>query len=104
MLVLSIHRLSRCAQGCNMRMPNATRKETVMRIELQPGALRLARGQTLKVTDALGSTICCNEGSVWITEENMRKDVVLEAGGCYQLRRPGLALVHAFGDATVALA
>lgn len=75
-----------------------------MRIELQPGALRLARGQTLKVTDALGSTVRCNEGSVWITEENLPKDVVLEAGGSYRLRRPGLALVHAFGDATVALA
>jgi len=75
-----------------------------MRIELQPGALRLARGQTLKVTDALGSTICCNEGSVWITEEDLHKDVVLEAGGCYRLRRRGLALVHAFGDATLALA
>jgi hypothetical protein len=75
-----------------------------MRIEMQPGALRLASGQTLKVTDALGTTICCNEGSVWITEENLRKDVVLEAGGCYQLRRPGLALVHAFGNASVALA
>jgi hypothetical protein len=74
-----------------------------MRIELEPGALRLARGQTLKVTDALGSTICCREGSVWITEENLPKDVVLEPGGCYQLRRPGLALVHAFGEATVAL-
>jgi len=79
-------------------------KETRMRIELQPGALRLARGQTLKVTDALGSTICCNEGSVWITEESMPRDVVLEAGGCYRLRRKGLALVHAFGDASVALA
>lgn len=74
-----------------------------MRIELQPGALRLARGQTLKVTDARGSTIRCSEGSVWITEEDLRKDVVLEPGGCYRLRRPGLALVHAFGDATVAL-
>ena len=26
-----------------------------MRIELQPGALKLARGQTLRVSDALGS-------------------------------------------------
>ena len=78
--------------------------ETTMRIELQPGALRLARGQTLRVTDAQGSTICCNEGSVWITEENQPRDVVLEAGACYELRRPGLALVHAFGDASVALA
>lgn len=75
-----------------------------MRIEMQGGALKLVRGQTLKVTDALGSTICCNEGSVWITEENLPRDVVLEAGGCYRLRRAGLALVHAFGDATVALA
>ena len=75
-----------------------------MKIELKPGALRLARGQTLKVMDALGSTICCNEGSVWITEENVPRDVVLEAGHCYRLRRKGLALVHAFGDATLALA
>lgn len=75
-----------------------------MKIELEPGALRLARGQTLKVTDALGSTICVREGSVWITEENVPKDVVLEAGHCYRLSRKGLALVHAFGDAAVALA
>jgi hypothetical protein len=79
-------------------------KESAMRIELQPGALRLARGQTLRVTDALGSTIRCAEGSVWITEENVPKDVVLEAGASYRLSRQGLALVHAFGDATVALA
>ncbi|MEX0744809.1 MAG: DUF2917 domain-containing protein [Phycisphaeraceae bacterium] len=75
-----------------------------MKLELEPGALRLVRGQTLKVMDALGSTICCNEGAVWITEENVPEDVVLEAGHCYRLSRKGLALVHAFGDASVALA
>lgn len=75
-----------------------------MKLELEPGALRLARGQTLRVTDALGSTICCSEGAVWITEENVPEDVVLEAGHCYRLSRKGLALVHAFGDASVALA
>ncbi|MDH4094250.1 MAG: DUF2917 domain-containing protein [Betaproteobacteria bacterium] len=75
-----------------------------MRIELEPGALRLARGQTLKVVDAVGSTIRCSEGSVWITEENMPRDVVLEAGASYRLSRKGLTLVHAFGDATLALA
>jgi len=75
-----------------------------MKIELEPGALRLARGQTVRVLDALGSTICCNEGSVWITEENVAADVVLEAGHCYRLSREGLALVHAFGDATLAVA
>jgi hypothetical protein len=79
-------------------------KELPMRIELEPGALRLGRGQTLKVIDALGSTVCVREGSVWITEENLPQDVVLEAGHCYRLSRQGLALVHAFGDATIALA
>ncbi|MGH8709003.1 MAG: DUF2917 domain-containing protein [Burkholderiales bacterium] len=75
-----------------------------MKIELEPGALRLARGQTLKVMDALGSTICVREGSVWITEENLPRDVVLEAGHCHRLSRQGLTLVHAFGDASLALA
>lgn len=75
-----------------------------MRIELEPGALRLARGQTVRVIDAPGSTIRCAEGSVWITEQDAPQDVVLEAGGSYRLSRKGLALVHAFGDATLALA
>jgi hypothetical protein len=87
-----------------MRMPNANLRESAMRIELEPGALRLARGQTVRVIDALGSTIRCAEGSVWITEQDVPQDVVLEAGGSYRLSRRGLALVHAFGDATVALA
>lgn len=75
-----------------------------MRIELEPGALRLAPGQTLRVIDALGSTLRVAEGSVWITEQDLPQDVVLGAGGSYRLSRQGLALVHAFGDATVALA
>jgi hypothetical protein len=87
-----------------MHHAHAKHKEVPMKLELEPGALRLVRGQTLKVMDALGSTICCDEGAVWITEENVPEDVVLEAGHCYRLSRKGLALVHALGDASVALA
>ena len=75
-----------------------------MNIELNSGALRLARGQTLKVRDGAGSTICAREGTVWITEENSRKDVVLEPGHCFRLQNRGLALVQAFADASVSLA
>ena len=75
-----------------------------MNIELASGALRLARGQTLKVRDGAGSTICAREGTVWITEENSRKDVVLEPGHCFRLQRPGLAVVQAFADAALSLA
>ena len=75
-----------------------------MKLELATGALRLARGQTLKLTDGVGSTICAREGTVWITEENSRKDVVLEPGYCFRIDRPGLTLVQAFADAQVSLA
>jgi hypothetical protein len=75
-----------------------------MKLEIQSGALRLARGQTLKLRDGVGSTICAREGTVWITEENSRQDVVLEPGACYRIDRPGLTLVQAFADASVSLA
>ena len=76
-----------------------------MKLEINnAGALRLARGQTLKILDAVGSTICAREGTVWITEENSRKDVVLSPGACYCVGKPGLTLVQAFADASVSLA
>jgi hypothetical protein len=75
-----------------------------MKLEFASGALRLARGQTLKLTDSVGSTICALEGTVWITEENSRNDVVLEPGSCYRLGKPGLTLVQAFADASLSLA
>lgn len=75
-----------------------------MKLEITSGALQLARGQTLKLKDGVGSTICAREGTVWITEEDSRKDVVLEPGNCFRIDRPGLTLVQAFADASVSLA
>ena len=75
-----------------------------MTLELTAGNLRLGRGQTLKLRNGLGSTICAREGTVWITEENSRKDVVLEPGSCHRVGNPGLTLVQAFADAQVSLA
>jgi len=74
-----------------------------MKIELESGLLRLERGQTLRVVNGAGSTICAHTGSVWITEENRPKDVVLSPGGCYQLREVGVAIVEALGQASVTL-
>jgi hypothetical protein len=75
-----------------------------MNIEIQSGALRLGRGQTLKLRDSVGSTICAQQGTLWITEENSRKDVVLEDGACFRIAQPGLTIVQAFADAQVSLA
>jgi hypothetical protein len=70
-----------------------------MRIEMNQGAVRLAPNQTLKVRDAAGTTVCAVEGSIWITEENQPKDIVLERGACYTLRNRGRAIVNALGKA-----
>ena len=75
-----------------------------MQLELENGALRLSRGQTLRIRDAVGHTICAREGTVWVTEENDNRDVVLSPGACFRVDRPGLTLVQAFADASVSLA
>jgi hypothetical protein len=75
-----------------------------MKLEIAAGAVKIGRGQTLKLRDSVGSTLCAREGAVWITEENSRKDVVLENGACYRLNKPGLTLVQAMADASVSFA
>jgi hypothetical protein len=74
-----------------------------MKIELKAGAVKLASGQTLRVVNGAGSTICSHAGSVWITEENRPRDVVLSPGSCYELREAGMAVVEALGEASVTL-
>ena len=75
-----------------------------MRLELEGGAVKLNPHQTLRLRDSAGSTVCAVEGSVWITEENQPRDIVLEPGSCYQLRHPGLAIVNPLGgEAAVSL-
>ena len=76
-----------------------------MKLELKQGAVKLGPNQTLKVVDAAGSTVCALEGSIWITEENDAKDIVLERGGCYRLRHDGVAIVNSLGgEAAVSFA
>jgi hypothetical protein len=68
-----------------------------MKVELDVGAVKLGANQTLRIVDGAGRTVCAEEGAVWITEENLPKDIVLERGACYQLREKGLAIVNALG-------
>lgn len=76
-----------------------------MRLELRTGgAVHLEDGQTLRVVDGAGSTLVCTEGTLWVTEENQPKDVVLEAGACVRLKRAGLTLIQALSPATLSIA
>ena len=68
-----------------------------MRLELQAGAVQLGPDQTLKLRDGAGATVCAVQGTVWITEENQARDIVLAEGSCYRLRHPGLAVINSLG-------
>mgnify|MGYP001597689678 CR=1 FL=1 len=56
---------------------------------------RLTPGTTLKVRNAVGCTVMCCAGTVWITQENDARDIFLTAGQCFTFDRPGLALIRA---------
>jgi hypothetical protein len=75
-----------------------------MRIELKAGALRMTRGQTLRVLDGAGSTVTAANAAVWITEENRPRDIVLEPGKTYRLANRGVAVIEALGEASVSFA
>jgi hypothetical protein len=74
-----------------------------MNIELESAALHLPRGKSVRVRDGAGSTVQVLEGTIWITEENNPRDVVLGRGQRFRLARRGLAIVEAFGDSVVSL-
>jgi hypothetical protein len=100
---LCIYRLSRADREGILRMQEI--QENRMRLEMKQGAVKLGPNQTLRVVDGAGTTVCADKGSVWITEENDARDIVLSAGGCYRLRQPGVALVNSLGgEAAVSLA
>jgi len=65
--------------------------------------IALQRGQFLRVVNGAGSTLTAHGGSVWITEQDNPRDVVLRDGQNMTLRRSGVALVEAFEHASIFL-
>lgn len=73
-----------------------------MNLQLESATLQLARGQVLRLEDAAGRTVKSETGAVWVTEDLLQTDVVLQAGDSYRLH--GSALVQALGRTTLSLA
>jgi hypothetical protein len=56
------------------------------------------------INDGQGLAVSCVEGSVWITQSNDPRDIVITAGQSFLLDKQGLALVAApSGQATIAV-
>jgi hypothetical protein len=50
-----------------------------------------------------GAIVACRAGTVWITQANDPRDIVLVAGESFVLDRNGLALVMALKDAALTI-
>lgn len=67
----------------------------------QPPLLALEQGQVLTLDDAAGTRISAQKGTVWVTEEGVREDRILEAGTSLTLDRDGRTVVQALAPSWV---
>ena len=72
-----------------------------MRVNDSPFRVSLRWGTPLTVADGEGTCITSRRGTVWITQDNDLRDVVLSSGESFLLDHPDLAIVQAFETAEI---
>jgi Protein of unknown function (DUF2917) len=72
-----------------------------MTVRADATLVRLTAKKLVHLHDAQGHSIASVRGTVWVTQSNDVRDIVLEPGDSFELDRPGLALVTALSDATI---
>ena len=72
-----------------------------MRVNAAPFRVSLQWGAPLTVADGQGTCITARRGTVWITQDNDLRDVVLSGGESFRLDHPDLAIVQAFDNAEI---
>jgi hypothetical protein len=72
-----------------------------MRVNASPFRISLRWGRPLTFADAEGTCITARRGTVWITQDNDIRDVVLGDGESFMLDQPDLAVVQAFHSAEI---
>lgn len=74
-----------------------------MKHDFQDCILNLLPSQVVRLHEALGVTIRCNNGIVWVTQEGCARDDFLCAGTSLCIAADGLTLVEAIGDKAASL-
>lgn len=66
--------------------------------------LLLEQGGSIILTDATSTIIRCQQGTVWLTQNNDLRDVILGPGDQFQPDRKGPVVVHALDTSCVSWA
>jgi Protein of unknown function (DUF2917) len=69
-----------------------------MNQDLIQGARDLQKGRVRHVHAEPGRRVECLSGSLWITQDGDRRDIVLRDGEAFDFDRSGDALLSAFAD------
>lgn len=64
----------------------------------------LAARELLWVEGRIGVQVHCDAGALWLTQDGLREDVVLQAGQSFRLAHDIPALVYALEDARLSVA
>jgi hypothetical protein len=65
--------------------------------------LELRRCDIVRLRDAAGALLKCRRGSLWVTQEDDHRDIVLSAGHSLRLANDGVTLAEALEPATLML-
>lgn len=74
-----------------------------MKIRLSDSEIELARRQLMCLADASGVRIVVRSGSLWVTQDGDRRDVVLAAGDSFVVAGTARVIVQALSAARVGL-
>lgn len=72
-----------------------------MRIDIFDQTVELAANRSIVLHDAKHAEVVCTRGRLWITEDPLRNDIILEAGKSHVIRVDGLAFVTGITSSTV---
>jgi hypothetical protein len=62
------------------------------------GPLNLPADRTIVLHDVRDARVDCLRGRLWITEDPLRSDILLDSGESHVVRADGRTFVTAFGD------
>jgi hypothetical protein len=63
----------------------------------------IVKNKFLEVTHALGTSIVCLAGSIWVTLDNDMRDMILHAGQSFKVESSQRVLIQALDTANIRL-
>ncbi len=74
-----------------------------MNSDLKLSATHLPRGALRRIDNARGALLVCLTGTLWLTQQDDPRDIVLEAGDEALIERDGTSIVSALSDTSFVL-